>query len=225
MNYGLKTVVKIPIDGISLDAFLTVPEESAGLVIFSHGKGSSRFSSRNNFVADELNKQNIATLLVNLLTANEDELHENRFEISLLTKRFVLITQWVLKHPHLKDLPIGLFGASTGAASALNAAAILQNDIKAVVSRGGRTDLAKENALPLITAQVLLIAGSLDTPVILMNKETLQKLRCKKDMIIINGASHLFEEFGKLKLVTQLTTHWFIKSLVQPATQYSTHIY
>src|SRR6478672_9484843 len=139
MNYGLKTEVKIPIDGISLDAFLTVPEESAGLVIFSHGKGSSRFSSRNNFVADELNKQNLATLLVNLLTTNEDELHENRFEISLLTKRFVLITKWVLKHPQLKDFPIGLFGASTGAASALNAAAILQNDIKAIVSRGGRT--------------------------------------------------------------------------------------
>ena len=225
MNYGLKTEVKIPIDGISLDAFLTVPEESAGLVIFSHGKGSSRFSSRNNFVADELNKQNIATLLVNLLTTNEDELHENRFEISLLTKRFVLITKWVLKHPQLKNLPIGLFGASTGAASALNAAAILQNDIKAIVSRGGRTDLAKENALPLITAQVLLIAGSLDTPVILMNKESLQKLRCRKDMIIMNGASHLFEEFGKLNLVAQLTTNWFTKSLVQPAAQYSTHIY
>jgi len=225
MNYGFKTDVKIPINGITHEAFLTVPDEPAGLVIFSHGSGSSRFSTRNNFVADELNKQNIATLLVDLLTVNEDQVDENCFEISLLTMRFVLITQWVLKHPQLKNLPIGLYGASTGAASALNAAAILQNDIKAIVSRGGRTDLAKENALPLITAQVLLIAGSLDTSVILVNKETYQKLRCKKDIIIVNGASHLFEEPGKLHQVAQLATYWYIKCLVQPTAPYNTHIF
>lgn len=225
MTQEHKTEVRIPIDGITLEAFLTIPNNPAGLVIFSHGSGSSRFSARNHFVAEELNKQHIATLLADLLTPKEDEVYENRFKISLLTKRLVTITQWALKHPQLKGLPIGLFGASTGAASALNTAAIMQNDIKAVVSRGGHTDLAKENALPLITARVLLIAGSLDTTVVALNKETFQKLRCKKDMITVNGASHLFEEAGKLQLVAQLATDWFTKSLVQPATHFNTRTF
>jgi len=125
----------------------------------------------------------------------------------------------------LKDLPIGLLGVSTGAACILNTAAILQNNIKAVVSCGGWTDLAKKDSLPLIKAKVLLIAGSLDTPVFLLNKETYSQLRCKKDMILVNGASHMFEESGKLQQVAQLASGWFAKSLVQSAAQYHIHAF
>jgi putative phosphoribosyl transferase len=223
MKWAHKTEVKIPTDSTTLGAFMTIPAKPVGLVIFSHDSGISRFSSRNNFLADELNKQHIATLLIDLLTVEEDQVYDNRFEISMLTRRLVIITHWASEHPQLKGLPIGFFGASTGAAYAINAAAFLQNDIKAVVSRGGRTDLAKENALLLIKAKVLLIAGSLDTPVVDLNKETFYKLRCNKNMIIVNEASHLFEEPGKLQQVAQLATNWFLKSFMQPVTQYNIH--
>src|SRR5437762_6671130 len=157
-----KKEVNISFNDIIVTANLTIPGNPESLVIFSHGSGSSRHSPRNNYVADILNKQNIATVLADLLTTDEDADYENRFDISLLSKRLVKVTEWTQQHYQLKDLPVGYFGASTGAASALRASVHMDNHIKAIVSRGGRPDLTG-NVLPLVKSPVLLIVGSLDT--------------------------------------------------------------
>ena len=210
-----KQEVTISLDDITLKANLVIPDDARGIVIFSHGSGSSRFSSRNNYVADVLNNQNIATLLVDLLSPAEDNESENRFNIPLLTGRLVKVTEWIRRNDQLKNLPPGYFGASTGAASALLAAAKLNNDIKTVVSRGGRPDLATD-ALPQVQCPVLLIVGSLDTQVIHLNKKAYSELKCEKKIEIVEGASHLFEEPGTLDKVAHIATAWFEQHLGMP---------
>lgn len=199
------------IDTPGLMANVQIPAAAKGLVIFAHGSGSSRLSPRNNFVASVLNQRGIATLLTDLLTPVEDNLYENRFNIDLLSKRLVKITEWCSDQPFLHAFNIGYFGASTGAAAALQAAALLEKNISAVVSRGGRPDLAK--ALPAVAAPTLLVVGSLDIHVIELNKQAFDKLRCEKQLEIVAGASHLFEEPGTLDKVAVLAANWFDKYL------------
>jgi putative phosphoribosyl transferase len=209
-----KKEVNISFQEITVKANLAIPANPEAFVIFSHGSGSSRHSPRNNYVADVLNKQNIATLLADLLTPDEDADYENRFNISLLSKRLAKVTEWAQQHYQLKDLPAGYFGASTGAASALRAAVQLDNHIKAIVSRGGRPDLTG-NVLPLVKSPTLLIVGSFDTQAISLNYEAYNELTCKKEIVIVDGASHLFEEPGKLQEVAKLAANWFVKNLVE----------
>lgn len=200
--------VQIPIDSTRLEGSLAIPGQSKGLVVFAHGSGSSRFSPRNNYVAEILRQAGIGTLLMDLLTEQEDSAYETRFNIDLLTERLLLATRWVQEQPRTKDLKIGYFGASTGAAAALKAAAIEGSKIGAVVSRGGRPDLAGE-ALTRVQSPTLLIVGGRDTVVLQLNREALAKLKGKKELVIIPGATHLFEEPGALEEVARLATEWF----------------
>lgn len=203
-------------DSTTLRGNLAVPQNAVGLVIFSHGSGSSRFSSRNRFVAGFLNKNGFATLLTDLLTEAEDSMYENRFNIELLTDRLSSVTKFATALPGLDQLPIGYFGASTGAASALKAAASLGPFIQAVVSRGGRPDLAAF-ALPEVQAPTLLLVGTLDRDVILLNEQALDRMKCVKQLKLVEGASHLFEEPGKLEEVSRLANDWFTRHLVPNA--------
>lgn len=207
-----KSEIKIPVGSITLKGNLNIPSDATSLIIFSHGSGSSRFSTRNNYVAEILNKEKIATLLTDLLTENEDRVFENRFNIDLLTERLISVTSYVRHLPELSHLPIGYFGASTGAASALKASVQLKELIHAVVSRGGRPDMAK-SVLPNVKAPTLLIVGSLDGEVIKLNEIAYSLLNCEKKIQIIEGASHLFEEPGKLNEVAHLASDWFQKQL------------
>jgi putative phosphoribosyl transferase len=203
--------IEIPLkNGDILRGILEVPPNAQGLVIFSHGSGSSSESPRNRFVAQHLNNHAIATLLVDLLTYQEDEVYDNRFDIDLLTERLVNITTWAMHEKQLKGLKIGYFGASTGAASALRAATQLPKVIKAIVSRGGRPNLA-ETALSKVKAPTLLIVGSMDMAIAGMNTEAYKLLTCEKQLLIIKGASHLFAEKSKLEEVATSTNHWFTK--------------
>jgi len=208
--------ITIPIDGGFIYGNLTFLEKSRGLVIFAHGSGSSRFSKRNNFVASLLNNNSFSTLLFDLLTKEEEHVdvqtREYRFNIPLLAERLVTVTQWIKQHKEYSTLSIGYFGSSTGAAAALIAAAQLSTKIKAVVSRGGRPDLA-QNFLPQVTAPTLLIVGSLDYDVIKLNEAAYNQLTCEKEMILIPGATHLFEEPGTLEEITEHTIVWFKKFL------------
>lgn len=205
--------IKIPIGEFNLIGNLMIPSNSAAIVIFSHGSGSSRFSPRNQFVADALNKKGIATLLIDLLTPEEDRDYGNRFDIDLLTMRLVAVTNYIHQQPLLQNFSIGYFGASTGAASALNAAAKLGGLISAIVSRGGRPDLTDFD-LPLVRAPTLLIVGGLDVPVIEMNEQSHNEMRCEKKMVIVQGATHLFEQEGKMEKVSKLAADWFQKYLI-----------
>jgi putative phosphoribosyl transferase len=205
-------LVRIKIDDFYLEGDLEIPENAQGIVIFAHGSGSSRFSPRNNYVAKVLVNNGIAALLTYLLNQEEDLLYENRFNIKLLTERLVLITKWIKNQPETKNLNIGYFGASTGAAAALKAAAKIGPNIKAVVSRGGRADLAIED-LDKVQSPVLLIVGGYDDIVIDFNKQAYNKLSAIKALVIIPEASHLFEEPGKLEEVAQLAAEWFKKEL------------
>ncbi|MES2578191.1 MAG: alpha/beta hydrolase [Bacteroidota bacterium] len=207
-----KLDLDIPLSSVTLKGDLIIPENARGIVIFSHGSGSSRFSSRNRMVAELIQKQNIGTFLFDLLTEEEDELYENRFNIDLLSDRLIETTQWLMDYKSTTDLPIGYFGASTGAASALRAAAYFKTKIKAVVSRGGRPDLAITE-LPQVTAPTLLIVGGLDVAVIGMNKIAYDQLETVKEMKIIPGATHLFEEPGKLLEVAELAMVWYKRYL------------
>jgi putative phosphoribosyl transferase len=207
-----KLDLDIPLSSVTLKGDLIIPENARGIVIFSHGSGSSRFSSRNRMVAELIQKQNIGTFLFDLLTEEEDELYENRFNIDLLSDRLIETTQWLMDYKSTTDLPIGYFGASTGAASALRAAAYFKTKIKAVVSRGGRPDLAITE-LPQVTAPTLLIVGGLDVAVIEMNKIAYDQLESVKEMKIIPGATHLFEEPGKLLEVAELAMVWYKRYL------------
>jgi pimeloyl-ACP methyl ester carboxylesterase len=207
-----KLDLDIPLSSVTLKGDLIIPENARGIVIFSHGSGSSRFSSRNRMVAELIQKQNIGTFLFDLLTEEEDELYENRFNIDLLSDRLIETTQWLMDYKSTTDLPIGYFGASTGAASALRAAAYFKTKIKAVVSRGGRPDLAITE-LPQVTAPTLLIVGGLDVAVIGMNKMAYDQLESVKEMKIIPGATHLFEESGKLLEVAELAMVWYKRYL------------
>lgn len=209
-----KLDLDIPLASVTLKGDLIVPENAIGIVIFSHGSGSSRFSSRNKMVAELIQQHHIGTFLFDLLTEEEDEINENRFNIDLLSDRLIATTQWLMEQESTKELPIGYFGASTGAASALRAAAHFKEKIKAVVSRGGRPDLAISD-LPQVTAPTLLIVGSLDTPVISMNKMAYDTLEAPKEMKIVEAATHLFEEPGKLQEVADLAIDWYKKYLAK----------
>lgn len=208
----MEKLVKIPIDGVTLEGNLAVPEKSKGLVLFAHGSGSSRLSPRNTFVAQVLQKASIATLLFDLLTEKEDRIYETRFDIPLLAQRLAGATKWATAHPETQGLPIGYFGASTGAAAALIGAAELGGSIKAVVSRGGRPDLAMEH-LPKVKAPTLLIVGGYDDVVIEMNQQAYDNLSCEKKLQIVPGATHLFEEPGTLEQAADHARDWFLKYL------------
>lgn len=204
--------VAIEIAEGALGAFLALTEPAHGLVIFAHGSGSSRFSSRNRFVADELNKAGFATLLMDLLTEGEERVDritaELRFDVGLLAQRLEAGTDWSRRLFARTPLPTGYFGASTGAAAALIAAADAGDGIKAVVSRGGRPDLAGD-ALPRVTAPTLLIVGGEDREVIRLNRQAQAAMRCKNELTIVPGATHLFEEPGALEHVAALAMEWF----------------
>ncbi len=209
---GIQKSIQIQLGNTILEGFLHIPEQAKGLVIFSHGSGSSRKSPRNNYVANVLHDFNIGTLLIDLLTKQEEEIYETRFDIELLTKRITGITTWFIEHVEFNDLKIGYFGASTGSASALKAAAEMGDLIKAVVSRGGRPDLAL-NDLHRIKAPVLLIVGGKDYDVIKLNQKAYQKINSVKRLDIVPGASHLFEEPNALDSVAELASEWFKKYL------------
>jgi putative phosphoribosyl transferase len=204
--------IDIPLSSVILKGDLVIPENAIGIIIFSHGSGSSRLSPRNRQVAELIQKNSIGTFLFDLLTEEEDSIYENRFNIDLLVSRLIEATEWLMENKSTNGLPIGYFGASTGAASALRAAAYFGNTIKALVSRGGRPDLAL-SALHLVTAPTLLIVGQLDVPVIIMNKQAYDELESIKEMKIISGAKHLFEEPGKLQEVAELAIEWYKKYL------------
>lgn len=206
--------VLIKVLGADLKGALHADSDSKGLVIFAHGSGSGKNSPRNLFVASELNKNGIGTLLFDLLTEKEDTNVENRFNIDLLTDRLVGATKWSMENERTKKLPIGYFGASTGAAAALSAAAYWGSKIKAVVSRGGRPDLAGE-VLDLVESPTLLIVGSLDKETIDRNRQAYIHLGCEKKTEVIAGAGHLFEEEGALEKVSDLAIKWFLKHFEQ----------
>ncbi len=209
MDVVLRGVKGLP----ELEAFLEVPPHAPGLVLFAHGSGSSRRSPRNNYVARELQRSGLATLLVDLLTEEEDVDYAQRFEIGLLTQRLHGALEWLGRAPATAALPAGLFGASTGAAAALQLAALAPERVRAVVSRGGRPDLAGEEALVRVRAPTLLIVGGDDTGVIDLNESAYERLQCEKDMAIVPGATHLFEEAGALEQVARLAADWFARYL------------
>jgi len=200
--------ISIPLASVTLKGELVLPENALGIVVFSHGSGSSRFSPRNKMVAELIQQHGMGTLLFDLLTEQEDRIYENRFNIDLLVSRLIEATEWLMHNVETQEFSVAYFGASTGAASALRAAAYFEKKIKAVVSRGGRPDLAL-NALSMVTAPTLLIVGQLDVPVIQMNKQAFDQLHCVKEMKIISGATHLFEEPGKLIEVAEMAISWY----------------
>lgn len=203
-----QAAISIKLQDLSLLGNLVIPEKAVGIVLFSHGSGSSRLSPRNNYVAKILQDHGLATLLLDLLTAEEDLVYENRFNINLLAKRLIAATHWVKNQENTKTLAMGYFGASTGAASALRASAFLGTDIQAVVSRGGRPDLAMA-VLSRVEAPTLFIVGGWDHEVITLNQKAFQQLSGDHQLVIVPEASHLFEEPGKLEEVAALSTAWF----------------
>jgi len=200
--------VEVHAGALRLAGHLRVPTAAAGLVVFAHGSGSSRHSPRNRFVASVLERHGLATLLFDLLTAGEERDRANVFDISLLGRRLAEVTGWLRLDPALASLPIGYFGASTGAAAALWAAAEPGTAVAAVVSRGGRPDLA-EARLPVVTAPTLLIVGADDEVVLGLNREAQARLRCEHRLEIVPGATHLFEEPGTLEVAAALAADWF----------------
>ena len=205
-------VREVSIAPAGLRGLLGVPEGASGIVIFAHGSGSGRLSPRNNHVAAALRHAGLATLLLDLLTPAEESDRRNVFDIALLATRLALATRWVNEQGETRDLVAGYFGASTGAAAALTAAADPKSTVQAIVSRGGRPDLALP-VLPLVRAPTLLLVGSLDGPVIAMNRRAYDALVAAKQMIIVEGASHLFEEPGTLDVVVRHATAWFQRYL------------
>jgi len=195
-----------------LKGLLRVPAAAKGLVAFAHGSGSSRLSRRNNFVASELGRQGLATLLFDLLTDSESDDRRNVFDIPLLGTRMLQAVDWAAAVPAIAALPVGLFGASTGAAAALVAAAERPASVKAIVSRGGRPDLAGD-FLPRVRAPTLLIVGGADYGVIELNEEAASRLNCQCKLEIVPGATHLFEESGALEAVVELAARWFLRYL------------
>jgi dienelactone hydrolase len=214
MRYeALEKGVEIRVSDVVLEGDLFIPGDAKGIVLFAHGSGSSRHSPRNRYVAGVLQKEGMATLLIDLLTKKEDSVYETRFNIDLLVTRLLEITEWLKGQEETKSLSVGYFGASTGAAAALKAAARSTLEISAVVSRGGRPDLA-ESALEKVGAPTLLIVGGDDSVVIELNQVAYRKLNSPKELVIVPGATHLFEEPGTLEEVARLATRWFQKYLI-----------
>jgi len=205
-------LVQVPAGSVTLEGNLTLPEESRGIVLFAHGSGSSRHSPRNRYVARVLNEAKLATLLIDLLTLHEEVVDaltgQLRFDIDLLADA----TDWLTQFPDTKHLRIGYFGASTGAAAALAAAAVRPDAVRAIVSRGGRPDLAGA-ALTRVQVPALLIVGEHDDQVVQLNQQALAQLRCEKRLVIVPGATHLFEEAGALDEVARLARDWFQRHL------------
>ena len=211
-------LVRVAAARVLLEGNLTLPEGARGIVLFAHGSGSSRFSPRNCYVAQQLNREKLATLLVDLLSPEEEAVDLRtarlRFNIGLLAERLVGVTDWLVRQPDTRPLRIGYFGASTGAAAALVAAAERPQIVRAIVSRGGRPDLAGP-AFARVEAPTLLIVGGDDMPVIELNRAALAQLRCEKRLVIVPGATHLFEEPGALDEVARLAREWFQQYLTQ----------
>ena len=215
-----ENAVRIPVMNAALNGDLAIPPSAAGLVLFAHGSGSSRKSPRNRAVAAALWTGGFATLLLDLLTEGEERVDnitaQHRFDIELLAKRLTVAVDWARAEPRTAGLPIGLFGASTGAAAALVAAAARPNDVKAVVSRGGRPDLAAP-VLDRVRAPTLLIVGGDDREVIVLNQQALRTIGCTKHLAIVPGATHLFEEPGTLERVSELARDWFTQYVAAEA--------
>jgi pimeloyl-ACP methyl ester carboxylesterase len=213
-----ETALKIPVGNVVVEGSLTIPANAVGIVLFAHGSGSSRFSPRNKFVAKEFNKAKIGTLLFDLLTSEEEKQDsftaEYRFNIGLLAERLIGATRHLKADKQTKDYFLGFFGASTGAAAALIAAAKLPSNVAAVVSRGGRPDLAA-GYLPKVKAPTLLLVGGLDTEVIELNRQAMAQMKAEKKLVIIPGATHLFEEPSKLEEVAKHSIEWFTKHLTK----------
>ncbi len=211
-----ETAVVVPADGVELEGTLAIPDGVTGVVLFAHGSGSSRHSPRNRYVADVLNGAGLATVLIDLLSAEEEAVDaataELRFDIGLLARRLGAASDWLAANPTTSSLPLGYFGASTGAAAALVAAAERPDRVGAIVSRGGRPDLAGD-ALARVRAPTLLIAGGADEQVVALNREAFQKLDVEKELAIVPGATHLFEEPGALEQVAELARQWFSRHL------------
>ena len=202
-------LVRIPAAGAVVEGMLEIPHRAVGLVLFAHGSGSSRHSPRNNHVAGVLRAAGVGTLLMDLLTPMEDRDYARRFDIGLLTRRLLDAARWVAAEDATRTLPLGFFGASTGAAAALEAASELGEAARAVVSRGGRPDLASAQALARVTAPTLLLVGGYDTSVIDLNRQAYDQLRGEKELVIVPGATHLFEEPGTLEAVAARAAGWF----------------
>ncbi len=202
-------LVRIPAAGAVVEGMLEIPHRAVGLVLFAHGSGSSRHSPRNNHVAGVLRAAGVGTLLMDLLTPMEDRDYARRFDVDLLARRLLDAARWVTAEDATRTLPLGFFGASTGAAAALETAAVLGDAARAVVSRGGRPDLASPQALARVTAPTLLLVGGHDSGVIELNQQAYDQLRCKKELVIVPGASHLFEEPGTLEAVAARAAGWF----------------
>lgn len=215
-----KTEVRIPINDSFIYGDLNLVTNPKGIIIFAHGSGSSRLSSRNQFVADILHQAHFSTFLFDLLTKEEERIdiytREFRFDIPLLAERLMLVTQWIRTQKSLLKNPLGYFGASTGAAAALIAAAELPKEVAAVVSRGGRPDLAG-SYLPKVKAPTLLIVGQMDTEVIALNQLAYNQLTAQKKLEIVSGATHLFEEKGTLEEAARLAKEWFTTYLIHQA--------
>ena len=205
---SMERLVHVPADGVTLEGALVIPAGARGVALFAHGSGSSRHSPRNTFVAGVLQEGGLGTLLIDLLTEREDATYETRFDIDLLSRRLAAATRWLGTEPRTAHLDIGYFGASTGAAAALRAAADPGLRINAIVSRGGRPDLA-ESALDRVQAPTLLIVGGYDDVVIELNQRAYERLRGVKELVIVPGATHLFEEPGALEEVARLAARWF----------------
>jgi putative phosphoribosyl transferase len=213
---GFHDNIAVEIGSMGLPALLGMREASQGLVIFAHGSGSGRFSPRNNHVAQRLRAVGFSTLLLDLLTEEEEQDRRNVFDVGLLAQRLALANEWAGDDARTRDLPVGYFGASTGAAAALIAAALPDSRIRAVVSRGGRPDLAGAS-LASVQAPTLLIVGSLDEGVIELNRAALDQLNVPKELVLVAGAGHLFEEPGALDEVVAHSSRWFMSHLPRTA--------
>jgi putative phosphoribosyl transferase len=219
-RYGPVTPISVPLEGLVLNGDLQISDDARGLVIFVHGSGSSRFSPRNRYVAQELNKRGLATLLLDLLTDEEQKIDvetmQYRFDIPLLASRSTLVAGWAQRQPEMSRLPIGLFGASTGAAAALITAAAMKERIAAVVSRGGRPDLAGAG-LDKVQAPTLLIVGGDDETVLALNRKAMEQMRCITKLHVVPGATHLFEEPGTLEQAAAAAGKWFVECMEKRA--------
>lgn len=208
MTTNTDDLVSIPVDDVDLEGMLEIPADASGVVVFAHGSGSSRKSPRNNFVAEFIRDRGLGTLLFDLLTETEDQRRENRFDIPLLTERLVGVTEWLRERPDIGETSLGYFGSSTGAAAALRATARVGDEIDAVVSRGGRVDMA-EAVLGEICAPTLFIVGGADTEVLELNRRAAADLTCEKEVHVVDGAGHLFEGEGELDEVASVAADWF----------------
>lgn len=213
MSESPSRFVHIPADQMHIEGMLELPANPQGIVLFAHGSGSSRLSPRNNYVARVLRMAGIGTLLMDLLSTEEEMDYQTRFDIPLLSRRLLAATDWLKTEMQTQQLPIGYFGASTGAAAALQAAAALGNKISAVVSRGGRPDMTSIDDLQRVTCPTLLLIGGLDDIVIKLNQKAYEHLHCIKQLAIVHGATHLFDEPGTLEEVASLASDWFKRYL------------